>query len=300
MKYSDIIQHAKRARAKGDYEKSINLYQEAFKQKIMVEDLVDLGLVHLDHKEPLKAISIFTDVISEFPNLAFVHYGLGIAYEEIGKKDEAIRCYKQAISIDESLADAYFSLALLADEANDEKAAYDHYKKTLLYEPDHYWANLNLGSIYEKDNYLELALEHTLNAYRKNPKEKMVAYNLGVISMKLQRFEDAIKYYQEEIEKDGHPLSYLNLGLLYKDIYQDLEKARYYYLAGISKYKDNPDLWFNLACVYALKKDYENTYNCLLYAIIRDRKLLPYLMNDEELNTFRETTYFKKLIDTLG
>ena len=232
MKYSDIIQHAKRARAKGDYEKSINLYQEAFKQKIMVEDLVDLGLVHLDHKEPLKAISIFTDVISEFPNLAFVHYGLGIAYEEIGKKDEAIRCYKQAISIDESLADAYFSLALLADEANDEKAAYDHYKKTLLYEPDHYWANLNLGSIYEKDNYLELALEHTLNAYRKNPKEKMVAYNLGVISMKLQRFEDAIKYYQEEIEKDGHPLSYLNLGLLYKDIYQDLEKARYYYLAG--------------------------------------------------------------------
>lgn len=300
MKYADLIEHAKKARSEGDYERAIRIYQEAFQQKVMVNDLVDLGLLYLDNKDPLKAIDIFEDVLTQFPELAHVHYGLGIAYEEIGKRNDAGEAYLKAISLDESFADAYFSLALLADEENDEDSAYNYYKKTLLYDADHYWANLNLGSFYEKHGLLDLALQHTENAYRVNPRERMVSYNLGVICAKMQRFDEAIRYYLEEIEKDGHLMSYLNLGLIYKDILRNYEKARYYYLAGISKNKDDANLWYNLGCLYALMNDYENAYSCFLYALVRERGLIPYLQQDDELEAFRSSPLYKKLIESVS
>jgi len=300
MKYADLIENAKKARSEGDYERAIGIYQEAFQQKVMVNDLVDLGLVYLDHKEPLKAIGIFEDVLTQYPGLAYVHYGLGIAYEETGRYSEARQAYQKAISVDESFADAYFGLALLADEENDENSAYDYYKKTILYDANHYWANLNLGSFYEKHGLLDLALQHTQNAYRISPREKMVSYNLGVIYAKMQKFNEAVKYYLEEIEKDGHLMSYLNLGLIYKDVYHDYEKARYYYLAGISKNKDDANLWYNLGCLYALMNDYDNAYSCLFYALVRERSLIAYLEQDEELESFRSNPIYQKLMESIS
>lgn len=300
MRYTDLIENARKARAKGNFREAIKYYQEAFTKKIIIKDLVDYGLVHLDNNQPIQAIEVFNEVVEVFPDLPHIYYYLGLAHEIIGKKDEAIKYYHTAVAKDPSFADAYFSLALLADESDNEDLAIHYYKKTLLYNPHHFWANLNLGSFYEKRNQLDLALAHTRQAYRIDPKQKMVSYNLGVIYGKQKKFAEAKKYYLEEIEKDGYILAYLNIALIYKDIYRDYESARYYYLAGISKDKDNAVLWYNLACVYLLSNDYENCYSCLLYAIMRDPSLKEFMLEDEELTDFIKSPYYEKLMKEIG
>jgi tetratricopeptide (TPR) repeat protein len=300
MRYSELIENANEARRRGDFRGAIQYYREAFSKKIIVKDLVDFGLVHLDNNQPMQAIEIFSEITEAYPEIPEIHYYLGLAHEMIGKKDEAIKNYLDAVKHDPYFSDAYFSLALLADESGDESLAVEYYKKTLLYNPNHYWANLNLGSFYEKNNRLELALAHTRKAHIIDPGEKMAAYNLGVIYGKMKQYEEAEKYYLEEINKGGYILAYLNLALIYKDVHRDYDRARYYYLEGISKDKDNPTLWYNLACVYALTEDYENTYSCLLYACIRDPKLKEFMLKDAELADFIESHHYEKLSKELG
>ena len=128
----------------------------------------------------------------------------------------------------------------------------------------------------------------------------MVSYNLGVIYGKQKNYEKAKKYYLEEIEKEGYILAYLNIALLYKDIYRDYESARYYYLRGIEKDKDNAVLWYNLACVYLITNDYENGYSCLLYALMRDPSLKDFMLEDEELAYFIKSSYYEKLLKQIG
>ncbi|HHZ11340.1 MAG TPA: tetratricopeptide repeat protein [Acholeplasmataceae bacterium] len=300
MRYHELIESAREARRKGNFREAIEYYREAFSKKVLVQDLVDYALVHLDNNQPQQAIEILEDVSEVFPEIPELHFYLGMAHEQIGQKEEAARNYLEAVHQDPSFSDAYFCLALLADDADDEELAAEYYKKTLLYDPDHYWANLNLGSHYERTDRLELALAYTRKAHEINPDEKMAAYNLGVVYGKMGKFEEAEKYYLEEIRKGGYALAYLNLALLYKDCFHDYEKAKYIYLEGISKDKDNATLWYNLACVYALLNDFENCYSCLLYALVRDPKLKEFMLLDEELRTFMESPYYEKLKKETG
>ena len=77
-----------------------------------------------------------------------------------------------------------------------------------------------------KENILDKALELMLRAHEDEREEKMSAYNLGVINAKMKEYDQAIKYYEEEVtKKEFYPYAYYNLGILYKDIYKDYEKA---------------------------------------------------------------------------
>lgn len=298
--YDNLIALAKQSTREKDFAQAISYYERAFQEKVVLQDLIDLGLVFLDNKEPHHALDIFESIVEEIGNSEYGYYGLGLTYEELGKKEEAIKAYQKAVALNHMFYEAYFNMALIYDEDNDERA-YDPYKKTLLYCPNHFWANLNLGSFYERHDYLDLALIHMEKAYQINPNEKMVAYNLGVIYARIKKYPEAIKYYSEEINKEnGFVNAYLNLALIYKDVYQDYEKAKEYYLAGIVKDKDNSTLWYNLGCLYVLINDYENGYNCLLYANVKDYKLREFMEKDEELDDFRQTLEYQKLLKAIG
>jgi len=188
-------------------------------------------------------------------------------------------------------------MVIIFEDENDTDKAYDYYKKTLLYAPNHYWANLNLGSIYEKNNKFDLAILHTKKAYEINPNEKMAAYNLGVINGKLKNYQEAINYYLDEMKrKNCFMMAYLNIALIYKEIYHDYDTAKYYYIQGIARDKDNSTLWYNLGCLYVIINDYENGYNCLLYANIKDQSIKEYMAQDEELAEFKKSDLYKKLL----
>ena len=51
----------------------------------------------------------------------------------------------------------------------------------------------------------------------------------------MKQYEEAEKYYLEEINKGGYILAYLNLALICKDVHRDYDRARYYILKASQK-----------------------------------------------------------------
>lgn len=298
-KYESLVAKAKQAYKNEQLENAAEFYEEAFLEQVHLEDLLHLGAIYIDLKKYNKAIQIFKDLISVQEDNFLAHYGLGSCYNDIGRTEDAIAAFKQAIKAKPDYADAYFGIALLLDYKDNDDCE-EYYLKTLEYEPDHYWANANLGPFYEKKENFELALKYSLKAYEVDPNGALISFNLGVINSKIRNYEDAIKYYKEELTKENPFIdTYLNLGLIYKDIYKNYKSALIYYLEGISKDKDYVNLWYNLGCLYVLMEDYDNAYNCLLYANLKDIKLREYMFSDPELEEFRKTEVYEKLINTI-
>lgn len=298
-KYEVLVEKARQAYKNEELENAARLYEEAFTQEVHLEDLMHLGAIYIDLKKYNKSIQIFNDIISIQEDNFLAYYGLGSCYNDLGRSAEAINAFKLAIKYKEDYADAYFGIALLLDYREDDECE-KYYLKTLEYENDHYWANANLGPFYEKKGEFTLALKYSKKAYETNPNGPLISYNLGVINAKLKKFDEAVKYYKEELTKENPYIdAYLNLGLIYKDVYKDYNTALIYYLEGIASDKDNVNLWYNLGCLYVLMNDYDNAYNCLLYANLKDHRIKEFMNEDTELEEFRKSNEYEKLLNTL-
>lgn len=299
-RYEMLIEKAKLAYNNKQLEDAAELYEEAFLEEVHLSDLLHLGAIYIDLKKFNKAIQIFKDIISVQEDNFLAYYGLASCYNDLGRICDAIETFKLAIKIKPDYSDAYFGIALLLDYQDDQECE-KYYLDTLKYESDHYWANINLGSFYDKLGKYDLALEYANKAYEVDPNGKLIAFNLGVVQTKLKNYDKAILFYKEEIAKEeSHLDAYLNLGLLYKDVYKDYDNALIYYLEGISKHKHNANLWYNLGCLYVLMNDVENAYNCLLYANLTDLNLREYMHTDPELFEFRKTDTYDKLLKTIN
>lgn len=298
-KYETLVERAKQAYKNEQLENAAELYEEAFLEKVHLEDLMHLGAIYIDLKKYNKSIQIFKDLISIQEDNFLAYYGLGSCYNDLGRNDKAIEAFNNAIKIKPDYSDAYFGIGLLLDYKEDDDCE-KYYLKTLEYEPNHYWANANLGPYYEKKENFDLALKYSLKAHEVEPNGALISFNLGVIYAKMKNYEEALKFYKEELTKETPSIdAYLNLGILYKDIYKNYNNSLIYYLEGISKDKDNVNLWYNLGCLYVLMDDYDNAYNCLLYANLKDLKLREFMSKDIELEDFRNTDTYQKLIKTI-
>lgn len=299
-KYESLVQKARQAYQNEELERAAMYYEEAFLEEVHLDDLLHLGAIYIDLKKFNKAIQIFKDIISVQEDNFLAYYGLASCYNDLGRPFDAINEFQKAIKVKPDYADAYFGIALLLDyQDNDECEQY--YLNTLKYEPDHYWANANLGPFYDRRGKIDLALHYAKRAYEIDPKERLCCFNLAVVYAKLKEYDQAVELYKEEIQKESpYIYAYLNLGLLYKDIYKNYELAKITYLEGISKDKDHIDLWYNLGCLYVIMNDYENAYNCLLYANLKNIKLREFMYTDAELDEFRKTETYEKLLKTIN
>ena len=299
-KYEVLVAKARQAYQNEELERAAMYYEEAFLEEVHLDDLLHLGAIYIDLDKYSKAIKIFNDILSVQEDNFLAHYGLASCYTDLGRTEDAINHFRNAIKIKPDYSDAYFGIGLLLDYQDDDDCEY-YYLKTIEYEEDFFWANVNLGTFYDRNEKLDLALKYSLRAYEINPNERLVCYNLGVIYAKLKEFDKAIKFYKEELEKENAYINaYLNLGILYKDEYKDYETAKQYYLEGIAKDKDNVNLWYNLGCLYVRMNDFENAYNCLLYANLKDFKLREFMAKDPELDEFRSSETYEKLLETIS
>ena len=106
----------------------------------------------------------------------------------------------------------------------------------------------------------------------------------------------AEKCYLDEIsKKEFYPYAYYNLGILYKDYYKDLMKAKEYYLKGLKYLQNDPSLWYNLGCAHVLSNDYKNASDCFYCAISLNEKILKYIELDEEIRDYINSIEFNNL-----
>jgi tetratricopeptide (TPR) repeat protein len=108
----------------------------------------------------------------------FKFFGIGEAWQKLGKLEEAIEAYNKALAIKPDYAEAHSNMGVTLKDQGKLEEAIEAYKKALAIKPDYAEAHNNMGNALEVQGKLEEALE----AYKKSlgikPEYAIAARNL--------------------------------------------------------------------------------------------------------------------------
>lgn len=128
----------------------------------------------------------------------------------IGDQDsQAAEAFEQAVKLDPGLAEAHFRLGLAYDalgkeqEAEDEyKKAVDTYKKYLSENPKDAEAHYNLGQTYAGLHLYSEAVREYRQATRLKNDDADIYYDLGTALTKLAQYDEAVSAFSKSLEID--------------------------------------------------------------------------------------------------
>ncbi|MBF0380248.1 MAG: tetratricopeptide repeat protein [Magnetococcales bacterium] len=187
------------------------------------------------------AIEQFQKAISINTESADAHSNVGLAYQAIGRMDDAITSYKKAISINPEFANAYSNLGNTLSEQYRLIEAVKCYQKAISINPKFVKAHYNLGNTLKEQGKFDEAVISYQKAISIYPEFANAYYNLGNTLKEQGKFDEAVTNYQKAIS-----------------IYPQHAEAYY----GLSKIFSSSDL--KLSESY-LQKSLEIDQNCGVY-----------------------------------
>lgn len=88
---------------------------------------VDLGALLCEMQPRCEdALQVFDEALSHFPEDAVLHFNRAIAYEDLGRLEDAERSYQRCLELDPSYADAHHNLAMLLERRGDPQGLVRH------------------------------------------------------------------------------------------------------------------------------------------------------------------------------
>jgi Tfp pilus assembly protein PilF len=145
------------------------------------------------------AINIWMEGSQYKPYFALIFANIAIAYDRLGKKDQAIFYAQKTLTLDKNCVEAIFCLAKIYQANQDLKNTQSYLKKVLKLQPTNVLAHFDLS-------YVELALGN----YEKGFKE--FEYRKKMINREKEYNYLPFKLYQGESLQDKHLLLYHEQG----------------------------------------------------------------------------------------
>jgi tetratricopeptide (TPR) repeat protein/peroxiredoxin len=218
-----------------------------------------LGFEFYDHGYFEEAATFFQQALKDDPQSAEAYYGLGSAYLQLQKADDARQCFERALQLHATypgtVPNAWNNLGILSAREGNTDVAIQQFQRALQSDPEHPIALQNLGSAYrqKKDwRAAKQALEHSLAL---NPDDPETNYSLGMVYAQQNDTQQAEDYLQKALaERSVYPEALNNLGILYlrtrrpEDALRSFEECMRVAPAYDQAY-------LNLARVYAIEGD---------------------------------------------
>lgn len=115
--------------------------------------------------------------------------------------EEAIEAYREALQLNPENAYIHFNLGLALHEMGRRAIAMAHYREAIRLCPDYAAAYLNLGTAQYENGQLEEAIESFQQALEREPQAD-IYYNLGLTYQELKRYPEAIAAFQKYLQFD--------------------------------------------------------------------------------------------------
>lgn len=202
---------------KGDVESALELFLQARElrpQDLSIRMNIGSALLRLDRYD--EAIRAYQQILLAKPTRLIrgkAHSNLGRALEEAGRVSEAIPHLEQSIELLPTYPHAYNNLAFACKKSGDRLRAIEAFRKTVelvqdaaLHNPRapersmYIKACSNLGELYAQTGQLGEAVRWHQAVLELNPKRVFDLLQLGDVMMRLQRYDDAVGYYQRAVE----------------------------------------------------------------------------------------------------
>ncbi|SPQ00556.1 putative Tetratricopeptide TPR_1 repeat-containing protein [Candidatus Sulfobium mesophilum] len=183
------------------------------------------GLTYLRNKVWSSEVSLWQDVVSKSPAKARPYNGLGLAYQNEGKLDEALGGFARAVEIDPSYAVAHNNFGSTYFKKNLFGRAVEEFSRAIALEPDNAIFRNNRGLAYAAAGETDRAISDYLEAITLDSSYDDPYHNLGVVYHRKGLFEKAVEEYTKAINLEtDNAVYYSNRGLSYSALL-DFEKA---------------------------------------------------------------------------
>ncbi|MCI0498800.1 MAG: tetratricopeptide repeat protein [Planctomycetales bacterium] len=246
------------SRQNGRVQEAIASYRRAIALKpeyVQARNNLAIQLENLGDKEA--AIAELEKTLQLDPAAANSLFNLGRLYSDAGKLDEAAACYRSAAKNDPSLVKAFFNLGVVEEKRGQPLLAIDAYESALAAEPGHFRAIVRLGALHRQDNPAR-AEKYLKQALAIDPRYASVQNSLGILCANQERYEEAVRYYDEAIRLDPEDSSaYFNKALALEALRQN-KKAADIYQAILAMDAAHLKSRCKLVRLYAVMGDSEN------------------------------------------
>ncbi|MFC3110350.1 tetratricopeptide repeat protein [Undibacterium arcticum] len=110
--------------------KAIHLYRKAIEVgQRYAEAFINLGCILIEREQYLEAFAVCQEGVLQCPDEPFLHFNLGVVYEELKRFPDALGCYNKALHLDSKFADAHYNAARLHETMGHSTAAIRHFNE---------------------------------------------------------------------------------------------------------------------------------------------------------------------------
>jgi tetratricopeptide (TPR) repeat protein len=160
------------------------------------------------------ALSIWQDTVKKRPDNARAQNNLGLALDQLGRRQEAVGRYEQALRVQPDYAEAHNNMGLALVQQGELEQAIDQYRQALQAKPDLAKAHNNLGNALLRTGRLPEAIEQYEKALQIRPDLAEAHDNLGYALLQAGKVPAAIDEYQQALRiKPDYAEAHSNLGL---------------------------------------------------------------------------------------
>ncbi len=220
----------------------------------------ELGNLYLKKEEKINAISAFKLALKEEPNNPFYQNSLAFAYVQLEQYDSAIELYKMALEANpnnEWTAVVAQALAAIYHRIKGNfEAAISMLQNALLLTKNKTEIYLSLADIYYDIDDMDEAIKYYTLAIESGFRDARVFSRLAMAFFEKDYTENAIEFYTRAIDiEPDYEIAYNNLGVVYFDGLNDVERAKPCFEAALKLNDDYTMAHFNMARCYEMQGD---------------------------------------------
>jgi len=244
----------------------------------------ELGNLYLRNDEKINAVSAFKLALQKEPDNPYYQNSLAYAYVQLEQYDSAIELYKSALErnpdnewsavVAQALAAIYHRI-----KGNFE-AAISMLENALILTKNKNEIYLALADIYYDIQDMDDAIKYYTLAIEGGFKDAKVFSRLAMAFWERDYIENAIEFYTRAIDiEPDYEIAYNNLGVVYFDGLNDIERAKECFDAALRLNNDYTMAHFNMARYYEAKGDKVTSANEYQHALDLN-KLYPEIDDD--------------------
>lgn len=253
------------------------------KKGIYIDELINIARLN---KNPKDAKQILLKNIEKYPNSYNSHKLLAEYYEKNNELEKAEDEYLKMISIKPNDYNSYCKLATILHANDKTQDAKDVLKELLRIKPDYTEGSKILGNIlYDTEEFKEAILVFN-EALKYNPAEFDLYYYIGMTYTRLNDFQNAREYYTKAAKINSYQdIANLNLGQICL-IFGEYDEAEKYFFEEINSEDElvQANAYLYLAKIKLIKNDVNQAIAYANLAVEIDPKIIIKIENDYMLS----------------
>ena len=151
-----------------------------------------LGACCADEGQLDLAVLHYQDALRIKPDYAEAHSNLGIAYEALGKDEEALDCFRNSIKFKGEDSEGHNKLGSILARQGHLDTALECFKKSILLNPNHAHAHGNLARALQGLGRFEEAVDSFKSSLAIDADDEVMHNDLGITLCQLGRLDEAI------------------------------------------------------------------------------------------------------------